>query len=78
MEHPNKLTLQRFLAEDLSLIMRMRVKRHIENCPECQKSLLLEQEELKLQDEFIRSISMLESAESEAEMHSSFQKDKTR
>ena len=78
MEHPDKLTLQRFLVGDLSLIMRMKVKCHIKNCPECQQSLLQEQEEQRQQNEFIRGISMLEEAENEAAKHGSFQKDKTR
>ena len=78
MEHPDKLTLQRFLDGDLSLIMRMKVKRHIKNCPECQQSILLEQEEQRQQSEFIRGISMLEEAENEAAKHGCPQKDKTR
>ena len=43
MEHPDKLTLQRFLVGDLSLIMRMKVKCHIKNCPECQAARKKEQ-----------------------------------
>ena len=78
MEHPDKLTLQRFLDGNLSLFMRMRVKRHVGNCSECQQALLAEQEEQRQQNEFINGISMLEDAENEAEKHSHFQKDKTR
>ena len=76
MEHLDKLTLQRFLDGDLSLIMQMKVKCHIRNCPECQESLLLEQEEQTQQNEFIRGIFMLEETENEAAKHNCIRKNK--
>ena len=78
MKHPDKLTLQRFLDGDFGVFGRMKLKHHISNCPECQQSILLEQEERKQQNEFISGIAMLEEAENEAEKHSCLKREKTR